>query len=127
MWARVKGKTQNDLQKLPFAGVYRFQAGVIQPLHGIKSRTYSCRLLYIVMKTLLPLVRALIPNFSLTTEEMGKAMLKAARQGSGRVVLEAKDIALLARSPGAMKPSHGCPSVLESARMGCTDRRRSRR
>ncbi len=97
MWARVKGKTENDLQKLPFAAVYLFRPGVIQPLHGIRSKTPSYHIIYTLMKPLLPLARALFPNFVLTTEEVGRAMLNAARRGTGRVVLEAKDIARLAR------------------------------
>ena len=39
MWARVKGRTENDLRQLPFKAVYSFRPGVIQPLHGIRSRT----------------------------------------------------------------------------------------
>ena len=39
MWARVKGKTENDLLKLPFKAAYMFRPGVIQPLHGIRSKT----------------------------------------------------------------------------------------
>lgn len=97
MWARVKGRTENDLAKLPFAGVYLFRPGIIQPLHGIKTKTPSYRIFYILAKPLLPVARALFPNLVLTTEEMGRAMLNAARLGPGRRVLEASDIARLAR------------------------------
>ena len=97
MWARVKGQTENDLQSLPFAGVYLFRPGVIQPLHGIQSKTPGYRIPYMLLKPLLPLARALFPNHVLTTEDMGKAMLNAARQGAGRRVLEIGDIARLAR------------------------------
>jgi len=38
MWARVKGKTENDLLKLPFKAAYMFRPAGIQPLHGIRSR-----------------------------------------------------------------------------------------
>ena len=99
MWARVKGRTENDLAKLPFAGVYLFRPGIIQPLHGIKTKTPSYRIFYILAKPLLPVARALFPNLVLTTEEMGRAMLNAARLGPGRRVLEASDIARLARDP----------------------------
>lgn len=102
MWARVKGRTENDLQKLPFAGVYLFRPGIIQPRHGIKSKTRSYRLFYALAKPLLPLARALLPDSILTTEEMGTAMLNAARRGAGRCVLETKDIAKLAREPGGL-------------------------
>jgi uncharacterized protein YbjT (DUF2867 family) len=100
MWARVKGKTENDLQKLPFRGVYLFRPGVIQPLDGIVSKTPSYRLLYAALKPLLPVARALFPNAVLTTRDMGRAMLTVARQGAGRAVLEARDIARLALPSG---------------------------
>ena len=99
MWARVKGKTENDLAKLPFAGVYLFRPGIIQPLHGIRSKTPSYRIFYVLAKPLLPLARALLPSLVQTTEEMGRAMLNAARLGPGRRVLETRDIARLAREP----------------------------
>lgn len=97
MWARVKGKTENELMKLPFRGVYLFRPGVIQPLHGIKSKTTSYRWFYNVAGPLLPLARAWLPDVILTTEDMGRAMLAVARAGAGRAVLEAKDIARWAR------------------------------
>jgi uncharacterized protein YbjT (DUF2867 family) len=97
MWARVKGKTENDLRKLPFRGVYFFRPGVIQPLHGIKSKTASYRLAYVVLNPLLPLAKRLFPDTILTTEDVGRAMLQVARNGAGRAILEAGDIARLAR------------------------------
>ena len=92
MWARVKGRTENDLQRLPFKAVYAFRPGVIQPLHGIRSRTRSYRILYSVLGPLLPLARALFPNQILTTEQMGQAMLAVVRHGWPEPVLEARDI-----------------------------------
>ena len=96
MWARVKGRTENDLQKLPFAGVYLFRPGLIQPLHGIRPKARLYRIFYAVLKPLLPAARALFPALVLTTEEMGRAMLNAARLGAGRRVLETRDIGRLA-------------------------------
>lgn len=97
MWARVKGRTENALRKLPFKGVYLFRPGIIQPLHGIRSKTGSYRWLYTLSKPLLPLLRALMPRQVLTTEMMGLAMLTVVRKGYGKAVLEAPDIANLAR------------------------------
>jgi uncharacterized protein YbjT (DUF2867 family) len=97
MWARVKGKTENDLKRLPFAGVYLFRPGIIQPLHGIKSKTRSYQLFYSAAKPLLSLAHKLFPNVVLTTQDIGLAMLGAARRRTGRVVLESQDIARLAR------------------------------
>lgn len=96
MWARVKGRTENALQRLPFKGVYLFRPGAIQPLHGIQSKTTSYRLLYSLTKPLLTPLRLLLPNVMLSTEVMGQAMLAVARNGAPKAVLEAVDIRALA-------------------------------
>jgi putative NAD(P)-binding protein len=96
MWARVKGRTENALQRLPFKAVYLFRPGAIQPLHGIRSKTTSYRLLYSLTKPLLTPLRLLFPNIVLTTEIMGQAMLAIARHGATKAVLEAADIRTLA-------------------------------
>ncbi len=96
MWARVKGKTENALLRLPFKAVYLFRPGVIQPLYGATSKTTSYRLLYKVLQPLLPLLRRLMPAAVLTTEIIGQAMLAAARRGEGGGVLESADINTLA-------------------------------
>ncbi len=96
MWARVKGRTENALQRLPFKAVYLFRPGAIQPLHGIQSKTTSYRLLYSLTKPLLTPLRLLLPNVMLSTEVMGQAMLAVARHGAPKTVLEAADIRALA-------------------------------
>lgn len=100
MWARVKGKTENALQRLPFKGVYLFRPGVIQPLDQVHSKTASYRIFYSLARPLLPLLRGLLPNAVLTTRVMGQAMLAVTRRGSDKAVLEAKDINLLANQHG---------------------------
>ena len=97
MWARVKGRTENALQRLPFGAVYLFRPGMIQPLHGVRSKTTSYRMLYTLLKRLLPLLRAVLPNEVSTTESMGRAMLEVARHGAPKAVLEAADISALGR------------------------------
>lgn len=99
MWARVKGKTENDLQKLPFASVYLFRPGVIFPLHGIQSKTASYRIFYRLAGPFLTLFRQLFPQRLVTTERLGQAMLNAARGADGRFVIEAKEINALAKTP----------------------------
>lgn len=46
MWARVKGRTENALRRLPFKAVYLFRPGIIQPLNGIQSKTPAYRTFY---------------------------------------------------------------------------------
>jgi uncharacterized protein YbjT (DUF2867 family) len=93
MWARVKGRTENALRALPFKGAYAFRPGLIQPLHGARSKTRSYRVFYALTAPLLPLARRLFPRAVLTTEQMGLAMLTVARRGWPTPVLEARDIA----------------------------------
>ncbi len=95
MWARVKGKTENALLRLPFKGAYMFRPAFIQPLHGITSRTRSYRVLYAIFRPLVPLLKTLFPRHVTTTEQVGRAMLKVAKQGAAKPVLESEDIRAL--------------------------------
>ena len=95
MWARVKGKTENDLLKLPFRGVYMFRPGFIQPLHGIRSKTRLYQALYTALGPLLPLIKSAFPKSITTTEQIGRAMLEVAKHGYPKPILEAKDIIAL--------------------------------
>ena len=97
MWARVKGKTENDLQKLPFASVQLFRPSVIQPLHGIRSKTPIYQFFYSLIGALPALLRGFFPNTIVTTEDLANAILNGARFVTGPVVLEAADIARLER------------------------------
>jgi uncharacterized protein YbjT (DUF2867 family) len=95
MWARVKGKTENALLRLPFKAAYMFRPAFIQPLHGITSRTRMYRVLYAVFRPLGSLLMALLPRYATTTEQVGRAMLKVAKQGAPKSVLESEDIRAL--------------------------------
>jgi len=92
MWARVKGKTENELLRLPFHAAYMFRPGVIVPLHGVKSKTKFVRAFYVPFAPLLPLSNTLFPKYVTNTEQIGRAMLKVARQGWPKSVLECSDI-----------------------------------
>jgi hypothetical protein len=92
MWARVKGKTENALLRLPFKAAYMFRPGIIQPLGDIRSKTPSYRTLYALMKPVLPLLRLAFPNHVLTTTQVGQAMLAVAKHGYPKQILEARDI-----------------------------------
>ena len=107
MWARIKGRTENALMRLPFKAAVMFRPGVIVPLHGARSKTTSYRLLYTVTAPLLPVLRALFPKQVLTTESVATAMLNIARFGIGHfglardeggAVLEAADIYAVAKA-----------------------------
>jgi uncharacterized protein YbjT (DUF2867 family) len=95
-WARVKGKTENALLRLPFKGAYMFRPGLIQPVHGARSKTRWYRVFYAVARPLLSPMRRLFPDQVLTTEQLGRAMLVAAREGASRPILESRDIRALA-------------------------------
>ncbi len=92
MWARVKGKTENDLLKMPFRAAYMFRPGYIQPLHGIRTKTKWYGALYAVMGPLYPIWKRLLPKYVTTTECVGRAMLNAVRHGASTRFLENKDI-----------------------------------
>ena len=85
MWARVKGRTENALRR--------------QPLHGIRSRTGWYQAAYTLMKPAFPLLRWLFPKAILTTEGLGRAMLRVARDGAPTAILEAADLIALGASP----------------------------
>jgi len=92
MWARVKGKTENDLLKLPFKAAYMFRPAGIQPLHGIRSKTAWVQTIYVVAAPLLSLLNHVAPNYMTTTEQVGRAMIRVARDGYPKPVLESEDI-----------------------------------
>lgn len=95
MWARVKGKTENDLLELPFKAAYMFRPGFIRPLHGIKSKTRLYRVFYSALAPLLPLLNAVFPASIITTAQLGRAMIEVVKHGAPKRILENKDIARL--------------------------------
>jgi uncharacterized protein YbjT (DUF2867 family) len=92
MWARVKGRTENALLRLPFKSAYMFRPGLIIPLHGITSRTALYRVSYVVLRPFFPLMRRFLPRAVTTTEAVGRAMIVVARAGYGKRLLENGDI-----------------------------------
>lgn len=93
MWARVKGKTENDLMRLPFKRAYAFRPGYMHPTPGLKN-TLSY---YQYLSWLYPVFRAVLPGMVSTLKEMGLAMINAALYGYDKQVLEVKDITALAK------------------------------
>jgi uncharacterized protein YbjT (DUF2867 family) len=92
MWARVKGKTENDLLKLPFKAAYMFRPAGIQPLHGVRSKTAWVQAIYVVASPLLAWLARTSPKYMTTTEHIGRAMIAVVRDGDPRPVLESEDI-----------------------------------
>jgi uncharacterized protein YbjT (DUF2867 family) len=96
MWAQVKGRTENDLLALlPEAIMIRL--GALRPMHGERSKSYGGGLLLAVLAPLWPILQWIWPNSVISTEELGRAMLLAARKGSRKRVLESADLVALGR------------------------------
>jgi len=93
MWARVKGKTENDLMKLPFRRVYAFRPGFLQPTKGLKN----VHKYYPIFGLLFPLFRLTLSKYISTLKELGLAMINAAIIGYEKQVLEVPDIVRLSR------------------------------
>lgn len=91
MWARVKGRTESALLALPIK-TYMFRPGAIIPLHGVRSRTGWYNAMYAIARPLFPVLKKVFPDSVTTTEQMGRAMIAVARNGSSVRVLETPDI-----------------------------------
>ncbi|NLE63023.1 MAG: epimerase [Bacteroidales bacterium] len=94
MWARVKGKTENDLMKLPFKRVFAFRPGLMKYTKGQKRIIRLNK----IMNGLYPFFRVLFPNVAGTITELGQAMIYATQHGYEKKVLEVKDIRLLSKN-----------------------------
>jgi hypothetical protein len=95
MWARVKGKTENQLLRMPL-DAYMFRPGFIQPLRGVRSKTRVYQAIYSVLGPFYPLLKRLMPKHVTTTVNVGRAMIEVAAQGYTKRVLENPDINSLA-------------------------------
>jgi hypothetical protein len=91
MWARVKGKTENDLMKLPFRAEYNFRPGAMLPFDGQKNWKN-------IYKVIVKAIKAVAPKNVLTMEEVGKAMINAVTIGYTKNILEVNDIRKLAKA-----------------------------
>ena len=97
MWARVKGKTENDLLKMGFKDAYMFRPGAIIPLRGITSRTKMYQFMYDYFLWLVKLVKLMAPKSVVTTTHIGMAMIHSVLKGTEQKVLHPKDILELAK------------------------------
>lgn len=96
MWARVKGKTENDLLRMGFKSAFMFRPGYIHPLKGVRSRTPVYRALIPLVTPLYPVLKAIFPSHVTTTENVGLAMIHAVQRGYPKRVLDPRDINALA-------------------------------
>ena len=94
MWARVKGRTENALAKLPFKGVYNFRPGFMQPVKGQKN----VRFIYKVFNAIGPIWYLFLPNWICKMEEVGKAMIHCVEKGYDKTILEVPDIKKAAKN-----------------------------
>jgi len=92
MWARVKGRMENDLMKLPFKVSYAFRPAIMQPTKELKNALPA----YKYLSWLFPIFRPIFPNYFGTLKDVGLAMINCVIYGYDKKVLEAKDIAGLA-------------------------------
>ena len=95
MWARVKGKTENDLLRLPFKAAYMFRPAAIVPLHRVKSKTKLYQVFYTTLGPLLPMMYKVFPQCVTTTEQIGRGMLMVAKHGAPKSILENSDINMI--------------------------------
>ncbi len=93
MWARVKGKTENDLMKLPFKSAYNFRPPFMLPTTGLKNTLPY----YKYVTWIYPIARPLFPSYFITLQELGLAMINCALFGYEKNVLEALDIVALTK------------------------------
>jgi uncharacterized protein YbjT (DUF2867 family) len=92
MWARVKGRTEDDLAKLPFKDVYLFRPGFLRPTKGLHNAFFWAK----AAGLFYPLLRIVLSNYVTTLEELGIAMISVADAGGKTKTLECRDIAAAA-------------------------------
>jgi uncharacterized protein YbjT (DUF2867 family) len=96
MWARVKGKLENDLLALGFKGAYMFRPGVIIPLRGIRSGTKLYQFFYDYLLWLIKLMKLVFPNSIVNTTQLGISMIQVAKEGYAQNILDPIDILISA-------------------------------
>lgn len=97
MWARVKGKTENDLLNLGFKQAFMFRPGAIIPLRGIKSKTKSYQFMYDYFLWLVKIIKLIAPNSVVSTTQIGLAMINSVLNGYPDKILRPKDILKLSK------------------------------
>lgn len=97
MWARVKGRTENDLMKLPFKQVFNFRPAGIEPFLPLKpSQTYYK--MYKYLGWLFPMMKVIAPNSMVAMKDIAAAMIHVSLYGFTRANVEVKDMKELAKA-----------------------------
>ncbi len=91
MWARIKGKTENDLMKLPFKQVYAFRPGYIHPTKELKN----AHSVYKYISRMYPIIKALFPNYVCTLKQLSLTMINSVSTNYKKNILESRDIVSL--------------------------------
>ena len=94
MWARVKGKTENDIMRLGFKDAYAFRPGFIKPSPGQKRAFLAAK----IIAPLYPLLHAIAPKWVCTMQDLGRAMIRVSAKGYEKKVVECTDIEKIARA-----------------------------
>jgi len=88
MWARVKGKTENDLATMPFKKVYNFRPGFMKFTTGQKNALK----MYKYVGWMYPFIKLVFPNSTSTLKQVAQAMINSLITGSDKQILEVRDI-----------------------------------
>ncbi len=96
MWARVKGRTENALLKLPFKAAYMFRPAFIRPMKGVRSGTWY-QFFIVLLSPLFPLIEA-FPKVATNSVKLGQAMINAALRTPEKRILESVDINRLSQT-----------------------------
>jgi hypothetical protein len=91
MWARVKGRTENELLRI-FPASYMFRPAIIVPLRGVRSNTRLYQFFYVLFRPLLPKFMKWFPKQTTTSVHVGRAMIAVAANGDEKRILETADI-----------------------------------
>ena len=94
MWARVKGKTENDLLKLGFKNAFMYRPGYIQPIKGMKN-TYK---IYKFLTPFYSIFESLFPKYVISLDELANSMINVTINGYAKNVLENEDIRRTAKN-----------------------------
>ena len=87
-WARVKGKTENDLMKLPFKQAFGFRIGIVEIAKG---QTHVLPF-YKYVSWLIPVLKIVSPNILNTMKQVANAMIVVSSNGYANNVIHVKDI-----------------------------------